>query len=222
MLAAVLVGTVDVVMWIVGLRAGMVLPAFGMDLHTYQEAARSFVAGTGFYQPYQLAGPYGLAGQPILYPPQAIPLFLVFGVLPDFVWWAFLWWAIPLGVLAYRLPRHGRLWVVLACLAWPQTVTLLWAGNPVIWMAAFFALGFSPLVLLKPTLAPFALIGVRNRRWWIGLGAMLVLTVAFLPMLPDYVTVLRNVQADNLFYQFASVPIMVVGWLSRGGEPAVR
>jgi hypothetical protein len=154
--AAALLGTVDVIAWALAIRQGVYFPGPGMDLATYTDAARSFLGGTGFYHAYQLVAPYGLEGQPILYPPSTIPLFAAFTVLPSVLWW------IPLGVLAYRLPRDRRLWAVLACLAWPQTITLVWAGNPVMWCAALLALGFSPLVLLKPTLAPFALIGART------------------------------------------------------------
>jgi len=215
LMAAVLVGTVDVAAWWTALRSGVYWPGPGMDLATYTDAARSFLGGTGFYHAYQLAGPYAMDGQPILYPPSAIPLFAAFTVLPGF-----LWWAIPLGVLAWRLPRDRRLWAVLALLAWPQTAALVWAGNPVMWMAAALSLGFAPLVLLKPTLAPFALIGFGSRRWWTGLAVLAVLSLAFVPLWADYVTVLPNARDEQgWLYVAGNVPLMVVGWLASQDRP---
>lgn len=214
LLAAVLVATVDVVFWISALRQGFVWPAQGLDFATYRGAGQSFLDGTGFYQPQQLAGPYPLwgSGQPILYPPQAIPLFAAFTVLP----W-FLWWAVPLGVLAWKMRAMPlpRLLLVAGLIAYPQTIVGLETGNPAMWMAAFLALGLSPLVLLKPTLAPFALIGVRDRRWWIGLAIMAVLTVAFLPLIPDYLVALSNARGGDLFYLAGNVPLMVAAWIVR-------
>jgi heme/copper-type cytochrome/quinol oxidase subunit 4 len=211
-MAAILIGTVDLVMWYLSIRSGFTLPAEGIDLGTYRAATQSFLGGTGFYQSYQLAGPYTMELQPILYPPSAIPLFALFTVLPSVVWWA-----IPLGILAWSmrgLPR-SRWPIVLALLAWPQTVTLIWAGNPVMWMAAFLALGFGPLVLLKPTLAPFALVAARERRWWLGAAILLVLAVVPWSTWLDYLVVLGNASESNWFYVAGNVPIMLVAWLVR-------
>ncbi len=44
---------------------------------------------------------------------------------------------------------------------------------------------------------------------------MVVLTIATLPMLSDYVTVLLNVRGSDLFYLVSGFPLMVVGWLAR-------
>lgn len=211
-MAAILVGTVDVGVWYLGSRSGAVLPAFGMDLDTYRTAAATWLQTGEWFAPYQVAGPYTMEAQPILYPPSAIPMFAAFTVLP-----AFLWWAVPLGIIAMSLPRSGpRLALVLALLAWPQTVSLIWAGNPVMWMAAFLALSrrwpwFAPFVLLKPTLAPFALYGIHRRGWWVGLAVLAVLSLVFLPMWRDYVVVLQNAHdQQGWLYIFANVPLMLV------------
>ena len=263
-IAAVILGTVDVVAWYLALRTGFYVPGLGLDLETYRAAAQSFLDGAGFYQPWQFA-PYGMASQPIMYPPATIPLFAAFTVLPSV-----LWWAIPLGVLAARFaptgllarsrriaphplrwgprvatttgddrgyttgrPESGqlrraaqsspRILLVLACLAWPQTAMLVWAGNPAMWIAMFAALGWGPLVLLKPTLAPFALVGFGSRKWWIGAAILATMSLPFVGMLPDYVTVLLNARdGQGWFYHLGNVPLMLVGLVAQQGPEHSR
>ena len=48
----------------------------------------------------------------------------------------------------------------------------------------------SASLVLKPTLAPFALIGIRERSWWIAVGVLLLLSVPFGAMWADYLTAL--------------------------------
>jgi hypothetical protein len=86
-------------------------------------------------------------------------------------------------------------------------------------MAAALSLGLGPLVLLKPTLAPFALFGMRQRRWWVAAAVLGVVSLAFLPMWPDYLTVLGNARDEQgWLYVAGNVPIMVVGWLARASR----
>lgn len=218
--AALTLLLIDAGLWWQGIRSGAVLPAQGLDLQTYRTAAQSWLATGQWFAPYQLAGPYAMwgSGQPILYPPNAIPLFAAFTVLPGF-----LWWAVPLGVIGWSLRRDSRLILVLALLAWPQTISLIWAGNPVMWMAAFLALslrwpGFAPFVLLKPILAPFSLIGIRGRGWWIGAGLLVVVSLPFAGLWLDYLTVLRNAHGDQgWLYLAGNVPLMLVPIV--GGAP---
>lgn len=193
-----------------------------LDYHIYIDATRRFLGGGPFYDPRQLAGPYGQEGNiqgwwPILYPPQAIVLFAPFTVLP-----AALWWVIPLtvtgGVVAWHRP-HPVVWPVLAaCLWWPVTTSKLATGNPVMWTAAFVALGTvwrwpAVLALFKPSLFPFALIGWRDRRWWIAgaLGA-----VAFCWLLPDYLRAM-SLFDGGIAYSLGEVPLVsvpIVAWLA--------
>ena len=73
------------------------------------------------------------------------------------------------------------------------------------------------LVLLKPTLVPFALVGCRHRSWWVGLGVLALVSVPFAAMWLDYVTVVQNARDPNgLMYSLNQVPtvmIPVVAWL---------
>jgi hypothetical protein len=191
-----------------------------VDYQAYMEATRQFLAGGSFYPAYQLAGPFGAESFPILYPPQAIVLFAPFTVLP-----AILWWLIPIAVVVgvvARLRPHPFTWPVLAlCLWWPFTTTKILTGNPSLWLTAFLALGtiwrpWSALVLLKPTLAPFALFGVRDRRWRV-VAALAALPFAWL--LPDYLRVAANFLAPGgLLYSALEIPMLsipLVAWLGR-------
>ena len=59
-------------------------PGFGMlgrDAELYIEATRRWLGGGPFYLPAQLAGPYDLPWGQILYPPQALALFIPFTLL---------------------------------------------------------------------------------------------------------------------------------------------
>jgi len=200
----------------------------GIDYRLYTEAARRWLDGGGFYFPYQLTGPYGMEGaggyaQPILYPPPVLVLLVPFVYLP-----ALLWWAIPLGVVGWAVWRHRPArwsWPALIILfGWATGPWLIVSGNPVMWSMAALAYathrGWSgPLVLIKLTLAPFALVGLRDRRWWVTLAAVGLVCLAFLPMWPDYVTALSNFTSERgIGYSLPDWPLMlgvVVAWVAR-------
>ncbi len=193
----------------------------GVDLHYYLGYTNQWLAGDGFYAARQLDGPYGLQPGDSLYPPFAILLFLPFEVLPEF-----LWWALPLCVLAYVVWRlHPAPWTlpVFALIAlWPRTLELLVYGNPTMWVAAFAAAGIvwawpSPLVWIKPTLAPFALIGIGRRRWWVATALVAVAAVPFGSLWLDYVHAIGDVQdTGGALYSAKELPFMavsIVAWL---------
>ena len=101
-------------------------------------------------------------------------------------------------------------------------------GNPGLWVMAAIVLAThfgwpGVLVFLKPTLAPFALIGIRRRSWWVALGGLALVSLLFLPMWFEYITVLSNAKHPNgLTYSIAQVPAMllpIVAWL---GSPSRR
>ena len=82
------------------------------------------------------------------------------------------------------------------------------------------------MVLIKPTLAPFALFGIRSRGWWLMAGAMAAVSVAMLPLDLQYVTAIRNVDAYPMnmpwLYLFSNVPLAAVpvaAWALRGVAP---
>jgi len=193
-----------------------------IDFDLYLDATRRWLAGGGFFEPYQLAGPYAIRMGDVLYPPNVLLLLIPFTVLP-----AILWWAIPLGVTAWaiwRLRPAPVAWPFLAlCLFWPPFVARVVAGNPVMWVLAFLALGClykwpAALVLLKPSLFPFALVGIRTRGWWIALAAGIVVSLPFAGMWIDWVRALLNSTGGGLLYSLMDVPILllpIIAWKMR-------
>ena len=185
----------------------------GIDYSLYMDATRRWLDGGSFFQPYQLAGPYPLQMGDVLYPPNALWLFVPFTVLP-----ALLWWAVPLSVTAamvWRLRPAPVAWPFLAlCCFWPSFVARIVAGNPVMWVMAAVALGFAVRwafvgVLLKPSLFPFALLGARDRSWWIALAIVLVASIPFGTMWFDWLTAVTN-STGGLFYSLQDVPILLL------------
>jgi len=185
-------------------------------------AAERWLAGGSFYEPYQLAGPYPIDRFEILYPPVLLVVLVPFTFLP-----ASLWWGIPLGLTAWALLRLRPApvaWPLLAlCLVWPPTITHLLTGNPAMWALAALSLGVlyagpAVFVLIKPSLAPFALWGLRHRRWWLYLLAFAALSVPFGVLWLEWLTALANSQGGGLLYSINDVPLLlipVIAWLAR-------
>jgi hypothetical protein len=232
--AALAVGAVALLMLAVQVAevvANAAVIEWGADYLIVTDAGRRWVETGVFYLPEQLAAPYTWPGPWVLYPPPSLFLFVPFAYLP-----AVLWWAVPLSLTAWVVWRHRPrplAWaVILFCLANPTTISAIAWGNPLLWLVAFAALGTlygwpAVLVFLKPSLFPFALIGIWRRSWWAALGVCAVVSLAFLPMWLDYLTVVRNAQAPQGWfgYSTAQIPAMlipVVALLSRAGSPAGR
>lgn len=185
----------------------------GLDLNIYLDRTRDWLAGDGFYRPRQLAGPYAIEHGDSLYPPHLLYLLVPMTVVP-----AVLWWAVPLAIIGVSLwcLRPGPLaWPFLAfALAWPKTWAILLYGNPALWITAAVAAGCvmkwpAVAVVLKPTLAPLALVGVRNRSWWIALGAAVLLALPFGTIWLDYAAVLLNARNEfGPFYLLGDLPLV--------------
>jgi hypothetical protein len=203
--------------------------AIGIDYRIVTGAAREWLSGGDFYPSWQLEGPFPvpLRGE-ILYPPTALPLFAAFTVLP-----AALWWLVPITATAVMVARCRPAWwawpVLAFLLLWPRTQEMILWGNPSMWIVAALAGGLTwgwpgAFVLLKPSLFPFALAGIRTRGWWVALGASLAATLPFLYLWPQYVTVIQNVEA-GLLYSLTEVPtlcIPIVAWAARRGREGGR
>ena len=176
--------------------AGM---ASAMDYTMYRDAARHWLE-TGRFYDYTVqcglpGGPFETC--PVLYPPPVLVLLVPFTVLP-----AFLWWAIPVGVTAWCVasmrPARWTWPIMAACYCFPfGAVRMILCGNPGMWIVAFVALACrygwaGPLVLLKPTLAPFALIGARSRGWWLAAVIVAIVSLAMIPLWFDYASLLAH------------------------------
>jgi hypothetical protein len=223
-LASLAIAGVSLVLLVRGLAVDWTLVDIGADYRIVTDAGKRWVDTGVFYLPEQLAGPYSWPGPWVLYPPPSLFLFVPFAYLP-----AVLWWAVPLTVTAWVIWQHHPRpigWaVILFCLANPTTISSVAWGNPVMWLVAFLALGTrygwpAVLVFLKPSLFPFALFGIWNRSWWVALGVCGAVSLLFLPMWFDYLTVARNAQAPMGWfgYSTAQIPFMLlplVAWLTR-------
>ena len=200
---------------IVEAAAWAMVPNVG-DHAVYIDAARQWMGNGSFYAAHQLDGPYVVSQTEILYPPLILPLLVVFSYVP-----AVFWWAVPMiilaGVLVYWRPSQLGWALILVCLANPFTFTIYLWGNPGMWFVAFVGLATiyhwpSVFVFLKPTLAPFALVGFRHRSWWIALSLFVVVSLALLPLWSDYIDVVSNARGPLVspLYSWQQVPLMLV------------
>ncbi len=202
----------------------------GVDATLYRDAAARWFAGGTFYEPRQLAGPYEVAHGDILYPPVGLWLFVPFALVP-IVPAAVLWWGIPAAVSSgaiWRVRPRPAVWPLIAlCLAWPTTPLKIWTGNPVMWSMAAMAVaimwrGGAPFALLKPSLFPFALFGIGERAWWVGLAAFVALCLPFGSMWLDWLTSVINARGGGLLYSVLEGPMValpLVAWLGRTRHP---
>jgi hypothetical protein len=203
----------------------------GVDFGLYRDVTTRWLHGGPFFEPYQLAGPYEIRAGDVLYPPVALWLFVPFCVPTGLLGWlaAIAWWGIPLGLTAaavVRLRPIPAAWPLIAlCAANPTTLLKIWTGNPVIWSMAALALAVAgssrvsaPFVLLKPSLAPFAVFGMRQRSWWLGAAVLVVLCLPFGGLWADWVASVANSRDGGLLYSALEVPMLLlplVAWVGR-------
>ncbi len=202
---------------------------FGWDFQTYRDAAARWLAGGDFYDARELAGPWTfVTSHEVVYPPSSLALFLPFVVLP-----AILWWALPAALIGWSVWQHrphALAWLLIAvAIGSRMSLQQWWVGNPVIWCAAAVALAtvrpyLGPLVLVKPTWAPLALIGARDRCWWLLLAGWGVVVVATLPLWPQYLTVMSNFRGIPVYWLPGNAPVIavpVLAWLGSTRRRAV-
>jgi hypothetical protein len=205
--------------------------SFAVDYGIYMEAVDRFLRDGSWYVDRQLHGPYPIELGDVLYPPVLLYLLVPFRLLGPY-----LWSLIPAIVVAAVTIRHRPAlwgWLLIAlCLAWPVTVAKFIFGNPVIWGAAAVALGTvfrwpSALVVIKPTVIPFALIGIRDRRWWLAIVGLAVLSLPFLGLTLLYPQVLLDAQTNPVdgrggpLYSLQEYPLLLIpilAWWARGGR----
>ena len=220
------------------LDAALILPlsfsyqggaAVGMDYGIYMDRTHDWLAGDGFYTNRQLTGlPYEIQNGDSFYPPTLLYLLVPFALgLP-----AVLWWLIPVAIIAAALVRIRPptwAWPIMAfVLLLPRTPVVLVLGNPSLWMiaAAFAGVAWgwpAVLLVLKPTLAPFALIGIRRHSSWIALVALALLSLPFGAMWLQYGTALVNAQnARGLEYTLGEWPLMIAPLAAWAGQQTMR
>ena len=204
----------------------------GVDYELYRDVTARWLGGGPFFEPYQVAGPYDIRAGDVLYPPVALWLFAPFaaatGMLATVA--AVLWFAIPIVVTALAVgwlrPRPAVWPLIALCVSNPTTRLKIWTGNPVIWSMAAMAIAVlagstrfaAPFVLLKPSLAPFALFGLRRRSWWIGLAAFGLLCLPFGALWADWLASVLNSRGGGLLYSTLEIPMLLlplVAWFGR-------
>lgn len=188
--------------------------AVGVDLEYYRFVAQRWLDSGVLYTDRQLSGPYQV--QTLvdnLYPPHALYLFLPFLALPGV-----LWWMIPLGVIAavvwWCRPAVWAWPILAAIVLFPKTPNQIIYGNTDMWITAFIAAGVrwgwpAVLVTMKPSLVPFAVLGVRSRAWWVAAAVLGVVSLPFLLLWLDYPRVMLNSSA-NAGYSFSNLPFFVL------------
>jgi hypothetical protein len=198
----------------------------GGDLGGYLDGARQYFVTGSPYLPEHVAGPWTLQAHSFVHPPPALALFAPFLILP-----AVLWWALPLAITGWAIARlRPARWtwpLMVLCLIWPRSIGSLLAGNSDMWAMAIVAGGVVlgwPLVLLviKPTFAPLAVLGIRRRVWWIALAIAAAANVFMLPLWIEYLAVVRNSQL-RVDYSLLNLPLVVlpaIAWLGRVRPPA--
>jgi hypothetical protein len=211
----VLVLATIVVPWILAIRlVPDTTKLVAIDANIYFDAANRWLADGTWYLDRQLHGSYAIQIGDVLYPPILLYVLLPFQVLPRV-----LWWAIPLVISVVALARiRPPRWswpLLLVCLAWGPAMAQIVKGNPVMWamaaLAASIAMGWpSTLVLLKPSLFPFALIGVRRRAWWLQLGLLALLSLPVFGLTLLYPQVILDSQGGGLLYSLNDVPLLLL------------
>jgi len=193
----------------------------GIDWFMYRLAALEWMQTGSFYTPEQLAGPYVLLTWQPLYPPVVLPLLAVFAHLPDA-----LWWIVPGGLYLaalYRMRPQGW-WLPATVAVFVLTSGLYpwWYGQPTIWLFPAIAWGlllggWAVFVLLKPSLFPFALIGMHRRSWSLTLAAFVAVSVPFGTLWMDWYRALDN-SDQTVWYSLWQVPMLfvpIVAYLGR-------
>jgi hypothetical protein len=217
--AVVLAVVVAAAVWI---RVALLIPALGdypgSDIRFYLDATQRWLRGGGFYEAHELAGPFEIGdAYEVLFPPTLILLFAPFLVLP-----LALWWAVPVGSTAWFVwharPSLVGWFGIFVALAFPNTIALLVAGNPVIWGVPALALATrwnwpAALLVLKPTVFPLALFWAGHVSWWIALLAIGLLTLPFWPLPVEYLTVLQNARSPRIgtfLHSLGDVPLLLI------------
>jgi hypothetical protein len=185
------------------------------DYDLYMDATRSWLAGGPFYPEWQTSGAYELRWGAILYPPISLVLFVPFSLLPPLLW-VLIPLVVTLAIIGWHRPGPWRLIAIAALLCiYPLELLAYTAGTPTIWIVMFMALAtrwpwWSALILIKPTLLPFGMLGIRTRGWWLAFLAITVVTLAMWSLTLTWSLVMIDQQGADLLYSMVNVPFMLV------------
>ena len=201
----------------------------GDDLRIYVEASQRLLSGGSWYESRQLDGPYPIQHGDVLYPPVFAWFVMPWYWLPG---WTYV--ALAVVVVAWHVidvrPAPWT-WPLIAFGAlYPWTLQYAVFANPSFQMVLFFTLAIrwpwtGSFILVKPTLGPFALVRIRDWRWWAGLAVLVIASLPFLAATLAYPRVLLDSVGGGLAYNIHSIPLMaipLVTWLGGRRRPAGR
>lgn len=193
----------------------------GLDIGHYLDATRRWLEVGTPYLPSEVAGAFQIERLTYLHPPVAVYLFAPFLVLP-----LFLWWVIPIGIVAWCVvswrPPYWTWPVMAALLALSRFFIPLIVGNSDLWIWAAIAAGLrfgwpAVLVVVKPSLFPFMVIGIRRRSWWLAALVVVLVSLPFGSLWVDWISVIRHAPKD-LGYSLSNVQWLLVpalAWAAR-------
>jgi hypothetical protein len=196
----------------------------GLDIQHYLHGTQRWLDTGSPYLPSEVAGPYEYQPESFLHPPIALLLFAPFLVLPLPLWW------VPLPIVAwciYLWKPAPWTWPVMAALtAYPPHHVSIIVGNSDMWVLGGIALGIrfgfpALLVIVKPSLFPFLLAGVRHRSFWLGIPVVALLCLVFGFLWIDWIHVILNAPG-GLFYSLGAVTLMLVPVVAYLGRTAGR
>jgi hypothetical protein len=197
--------------------------SLGVDFHQYLVHTDRWLGGGSLYLDRQLHGPYEIVAGDSLYPPTILYLTLPFVAgVPEL-----LWWMVPLLIIVGAMVRHRPApwtWPVMAAmLATPRSIEIVLYGNPVLWATAALAGGTVSawpsvfVALIKPSLGPLALWGVRHRSWWLALAVAALASLPFGATWMVWLQVVRD-SGGSVVYSLPDllfVMLPVVAWAGR-------
>lgn len=192
----------------------------GLDLGHYLDGTRRWISTGTPYLASEVAGPFDYQPLTFLHPPVSLWLFAPFLVLPAPLWWAIPWTITATCIVGWR-PRLWAWPLMASALAWPRFTGGFIVGNTDMWVTAFLALGLRfgwplALVAVKPTFAVLAVLGLRDRRAWIGAVVVLIACLPFGALWIEWFAVARNAPG-GLTYSLESVPTVILpvwAWLA--------
>jgi hypothetical protein len=205
----------------------------GFDASLYASIGHRWLETGLIYYPAQFLGPYTNSGTVMLYPPPTVLLFAAFSIVP-----AFVWWVVPLALIAWSMTwLRPPFWVwplaALAASTTPVIVAILY-GNTLLWTLALTCLATrwsaagAVLLVLKPSDALFALPAMRGRAFWLCLAALVAGGLLTFGSWLTWLEALRNFQGSP-FYSINAWPALATPWLlyaarrqaARRSEPVV-
>ena len=196
------------------------------DLTVYTDATRRLLSGGSWYLDHQLSGPYEITQGDVLYPPVTAWFFALWLVLP-----APTFSAIPVVITAaivWRFRPAPWTWPLIAlCIAWPMVPLKILRLNPNVWLMAAVATGLvwrwpGAFVVLKPSMLPFALVGIRSKGWWITAALLAVASVPVLTATLQYPQVILNSRGGGLLYSLPDVPFLLLPLIAWAGSRTRR